>query len=114
MSEVKETEIDKFPSSNLQQGDDLYLGDDFSGDYCEARDILLQRSRHKICEAVNKMSAGRIYIAREHFLQLASYDKKYKDVALEVSLILTRILAGDKKYDIENLEDDVFEMGDEE
>lgn len=112
MTETENNKTEAFPSSNFKPGDPGYLGDEFSGDYCEARDILLQETRHKMVDAVLKLSPGRICIAREHFLQLSAYNDEFKNVAIEVVLLLTRILAGDKEYDKEKLADDKFDFGD--
>lgn len=105
-------EDDKFPSNNFNEGDDLFLGDEFSGDYCEVRDVFLLRYRHAITKAIQKLSARRCLQMREHLLQLAAYHETFKHTALEIALILTRTLASDFTYDLEVLPDTEFELGD--
>jgi hypothetical protein len=107
-------EGERFPSRNLQPGDAGFLDDSFSGDYCEVRDIILLETRHSIAKAVLKMDARRIMLAREHLLQFASYHGHLTEVCIQIALILTRILAGDFKYDLEELPDDRFDIGEDE
>ncbi len=101
---------ERFPSSNLQPGDELFLDDSYTGDYCEFRDLLLQKTRHKMVDAMVKLSKGRLCLLREHLLQSASYHDQYRHVCLEVAMICTRVLASDWDTDKE-MEDTEFDIG---
>jgi hypothetical protein len=101
----------RFPSSNLKPGDELYLDEEFTGDYCEFRDCLLLRTRHKMAEALPKLSKRRLCLLREHLLQSAAYHPQFYDACIQISLIATRVLAGDFETDL-GMEDTEFEMGD--
>ena len=102
---------ERFPSSNLQPGDPLYLDETYSGDYCEFRDLLLQKSRWKMVEAMKKLTDPRLALLREHLLQASAYQEEFKAVCFEVALITTRVLASDWQTDME-MEDTVFDIGD--
>ena len=101
----------RFPSNNFQPGDDFYLNEEFSGDYCEFRDVLLLGTRHKIAEALPKLSKRRLCLLREHLLQTCAYLEQYREVCFEIALIATRVLACDFETD-KGMEDTVFDMGD--
>jgi hypothetical protein len=47
---------DRFPSNNFQPGDPLYLDDNFTGDYCELRDLLLLKNRYAMVDAMVKFT----------------------------------------------------------
>lgn len=101
---------ERFPSSNLQPGDPLYLDESFSGDYCEFRDLLLQKTRWKMVEAMKRLTYPRLALLREHLLQAAAYQEDFKAVCLEVALIATRVLASDWETDMD-LDDTEFDVG---
>jgi hypothetical protein len=94
----------------LQPGDRGYLGDDFSGDYNDMRDVMMAGTRHKMLEQICTLSARRLILLREHFLQLGAYNKEARGLCLEVVWIVTRVLGGDDQTDKE-MEDDVIDVG---
>jgi hypothetical protein len=104
---------ERFPSNNFQPGDPMYLDENFTGDYCEFRDVLLLRRRHLMVDAMTKLSKARLALLREHLLQLSAYHEQYKSVSYEVALIATRVLASDWETDKE-MEDTEFDLGDME
>lgn len=102
---------ERFPSSNFQPGDHLYLDDNYTGDYCEFRDLLLQKTRWKMIDAMVRLSKNRLCLLREHLLQSASYIEAFQKVCLEVAMMATRVLAGDFDTD-KGMEDTEFDLGD--
>lgn len=94
----------------LQPGDEGFLGDDYSGDYNDMRDVMLAGTRHKMLEKICTFSVRRLILLREHFLQLGAYNKEARGLCLEVVWIVTRVLGGDDKTDKE-MEDDVIDVG---
>ena len=116
--EVMEEGEKKFPASKLQKDDPLFLGDEYSGDYCELRDLLLQRSRHQIVKRSVLLSQTRLALLREHCWHVACYFERWRPVMLEVGMILTRVLTGDTETDLKEANDvvvpDAYEEGDDE
>lgn len=102
---------DKFPANKFQPDDELYLGDEISGDYHELRDVLLQKSRWNIFKAIKCLDYRRVCLLREHLLQLAAYHVDYRTTAYNVVDICTRLLSGDSETDLQ-LADDVFDIPD--
>jgi hypothetical protein len=102
---------DRFPSNNLGPNDEGFLDDSFSGDYCEMRDVLMLNTRWAIVDAVCKLSARRCIQLREHLLQLAAYHEQWRETAIEIALIVTRILANDNETDKQHLPNTEFNIG---
>jgi hypothetical protein len=98
---------------NLQPGDEGFLGDDFSGDYCDVRDIFRLTLRRDIATAIGKLSVRRCLLLREHLLQYCSYHNQFTDAAKEIALIATRIMAGDTEYDLFVLPNDSIHCGED-
>jgi hypothetical protein len=99
-----------FPTTKgLKPDDPLFLADKATADFAELRDICLQRTRHKMMDAMKKLSAARICLIREHFLLVGAYNNELGSTALEVALMCTRLLSGDYETDMEELSDTEFD-----
>ena len=102
----------KFPSNHFDKDSPLFLGDNISGDFHELRDVLLQRTRHNIFNAIKCLDYRRVCLMREHLLQLAAYHIDHRATAHDIADICTRLLSGDKETDL-SLNDDVFDIPDD-
>lgn len=108
--EVVAEGVPKEHKVGLQPGDKGFLGDEYSGDYNDMRDVMLEGTRHKILQKLTTYSARRLILLREHFLQLGAYNKEARGLCLEIVWIVTRVLSGDNQTDKE-MEDDVIDIG---
>ena len=80
---------------------DDWLGDDYSGDYCDLRNLLRNKTIEDMVEFIKKTDRRRVLQIREHLLICAAYEKIHTDICCVLILLLTRCSLGDFDIDEE-------------